>query len=1175
MPHRQAVSHSTTIHERISFACPRCGGRSTAIVAAVVDCRGGPDAPVNSGAQKLQCSVCGHETVIDVATLLYRGDDVLAVIFIPGEYSSLEADGREGARLVRLLDAKLGRAALGPSRRLVVAPRHLAALVARRPVVDDALKPPLIAIDSAEPAMLAEYQRWLRAIRQDLELDRIRSAIADIVSAPTWQLAADIVRRVPLLCDEGAAHLVEHVFDQIALTDTTDAVALGRCRRYVREVCASGRDPFDVPIPDLGPPLTGATPAIQEAVTAAINAPKRAIDDRIVHLRRARDASVRAYGADGVETRVVISQSFAGELYRRSEPRDIEEAIQVLQSVVPHSAAALGPSAPGHLKVLNDLAVLYLDRPIGDGRLNRGLAEALLHEVEASIDPGDEGLRQVLVDVWLNLGVARLEAHDAGDRSEPQEEGIAWLEQALEARPLSPAMEARLCSNLGAAYRSRAAGDRRDNLARARRLHDRGVTLSRESHRSELDERLIGALAMAGTSASDIGDHDAAVEAFREAIGLASGMLPATHPTVLRMMANLGSALHDRFLARRAEDRPDALADVHEAQQHLQSTCAAMANTRPPHPMLQTVRANLAAVLAEHLGPGRLDGEAAAALFDDLVQTTDPDVDPAIVRSVGWNAGTFHLVEGDTPKAIRYYRAGWQAAKILSDRALLFASKSNELRVMSGHAHRLALSICLASSGEEALSEAFEVLDSSRTRLIGGISERVRLTLTEPALSDEVSRQAIFRARDALDRQLLGERDLPQASPQRRRQLAKRTRGEIDAALSLISPFMSDHIVLEGRLAEPVVHVATCDLGTAVVIRFPDGGLAGFAANVRSEHVAALQRADSSTGGHVRRIGDALVELLPVLGVEVAEPLAAHLLGRGYRSAVVIPGGVAAYLPFHAAPVRGGPMVQGGHLTDVLSLRTAPSYRLLRPASTERGQPAGFLGVVDEQLAGARWELRGGTQFLVRAADNETMLVHPTKADLLSRLRCASWVHISVHAAQSDEDPLLAQLEVPGAPLSLVELLTEHRFTPGATVVAPACQAGRVDPTNLDESLSVAHGLIAAGADTVISALWHIPDLSSAIVIARFYALLDQHRLWGQPELALRSAQRWLRDATCEQLLAEASEAQTNGSSWLAPELGAELEWWINAHRDDRPFHNPVHWAGLVVLSTRVEPIEH
>ena len=95
-----------------------------------------------------------------------------------------------------------------------------------------------------------------------------------------------------------------------------------------------------------------------------------------------------------------------------------------------------------------------------------------------------------------------------------------------------------------------------------------------------------------------------------------------------------------------------------------------------------------------------------------------------------------------------------------------------------------------------------------------------------------------------------------------------------------------------------------------------------------------------------------------------------------------------------------------------------------------------------------------------------------------------------------------------------------------------------------------------------------MPDLATAIIVARMYAHLAADTLWAHPETALRSAQRWLRDADAATLSHEAAQARSE-ETWLPAPLAAQLSLRLALDRAVRPFAHPFDWAGLAVLSTR------
>ena len=572
------------------------------------------------------------------------------------------------------------------------------------------------------------------------------------------------------------------------------------------------------------------------------------------------------------------------------------------------------------------------------------------------------------------------------------------------------------------------------------------------------------------------------------------------------------------------------------------------------HPMRRMVEANLAAILAEVDSSGSpVDAAEAAQRYEALLASLDAATDAEILRTAAWNAGTLALGQGRTADACRAYRMAWDAAHVLADRALLAAAQQTLQGWVSRVGRRLAITLTTADRPDYA--EIFAALDTSRARLVGGVTERARLALDDPAL-DEAARAEIAQARSALDGQLRAERVTAATSdPLRRRRQAARLRALIGDALERIAPVGGRPLGAAPSI--PVVHLSTESLGTVAAIRFPDGATAGFASSrLREEDVAALLVADEWS------FPAALADVLALAGPEVAEPLARELLSRGHGAAIVVPGGPAAAIAWNAAPLRDPDGRVAGALTDVLSIRLAPAARLL-VESRAPDVPSHPYALADPSMDAARWELAA----VARIAGRRPSVAEPGQAGA-PWPQDADWLHLSSHGETVARDPLTARLLLPGGPMTLADLLSDHRFRPGTTVVAPACRSAQVDIGNLDEVLSIGHAFVAAGAETAIGGLWDLPDPATALIVARMYAHLEADRLWRRPDVALRSAQRWLRDQTAAALREEAAQARA-GTTWLAPELAADLERYLVGDRVRRPFAHPFDWAGLATISVR------
>jgi CHAT domain-containing protein len=88
----------------------------------------------------------------------------------------------------------------------------------------------------------------------------------------------------------------------------------------------------------------------------------------------------------------------------------------------------------------------------------------------------------------------------------------------------------------------------------------------------------------------------------------------------------------------------------------------------------------------------------------------------------------------------------------------------------------------------------------------------------------------------------------------------------------------------------------------------------------------------------------------------------------------------------------------------------------------------------------------------------------------------------------------------------------------------------------------------------VAGSLWSVPDLSTALLVRKFYRNL---RAGDSPAQALRQAQRWLRDSTWAEQSAELPADRRPGGDMLAQSpLGQQ-----------RPAQAIADWAAFVVTA--------
>ncbi|MDT9325988.1 MAG: CHAT domain-containing protein [Limnospira sp. PMC 1286.21] len=133
-------------------------------------------------------------------------------------------------------------------------------------------------------------------------------------------------------------------------------------------------------------------------------------------------------------------------------------------------------------------------------------------------------------------------------------------------------------------------------------------------------------------------------------------------------------------------------------------------------------------------------------------------------------------------------------------------------------------------------------------------------------------------------------------------------------------------------------------------------------------------------------------------------------------------------------------------------------------------------------------------------------------------------------------------------------------------VTLSACETGITDFTSTsDEYIGLPSGFIFAGSPNVVSTLWAVADISTAIFMIQFYQTLQQ-----QPELsvvlALRQTQTWLREATVQDLLDWVDSCEV-----ISPERRKQMQkrltfsYWKNK-LDAKRFESPYYWAAFCAI---------
>ena len=152
--------------------------------------------------------------------------------------------------------------------------------------------------------------------------------------------------------------------------------------------------------------------------------------------------------------------------------------------------------------------------------------------------------------------------------------------------------------------------------------------------------------------------------------------------------------------------------------------------------------------------------------------------------------------------------------------------------------------------------------------------------------------------------------------------------------------------------------------------------------------------------------------------------------------------------------------------------------------------------------------------------------------------------------------------------LNLSDLASAGRLEGAQLVTLSAVQPPRIDADQFPEANErLPAAFLVAGAADVVSNLWLINDLSTALLMKQFYTYYLQGGL--PPAAALRRAQRWLREEVTAGLAADVCHERVDSLyAHGSPALAQAIDDWMYYARlppDSHPFAHPVYWAAFTI----------
>ena len=760
------------------------------------------------------------------------------------------------------------------------------------------------------------------------------------------------------------------------------------------------------------------------------------------------------------------------------------------------------------------------------------------------------------------------------DRIENIEVAIETYRQALQVRTRKamPIEWAETMNNLANAYSIRVQGDRAENIEVAIETYRQALQVrTRKAMPIEWAETMNN-LANAysdliqGDRAQNI---EAAIEAYQQSLEVVSReAMPARWA---QLMNNLANAYFKRI-------RDDRAQNIEAAIEAYQQSLEVRRRDAMPVDWAESI-SNMAAAYYSRLYGDRLRNiETAVNAYSEALEIFTPEAHPSNCRGTARLLANLYANENQWDKAQSRYEMALNAVEILYQSALSKGSQEAELSETNDIYRRTAYAYAKVGN----LTTAIATLEQGRARGLSETLQRDRADLEairkiNPNLAEryQTAVNAINQL-ESTERRIDTIRESPAYSQEDLRQQAIQSRQSLKNCLTeirqipghekfLALPTFED-IAATVQRDHPLVYFLATPNGSLALVLTPEGVSSLWLNELTEPQLrdtlannwfkAYRERQNNRQGWH-EAVDDVTHQLWNVM----MAPLISHLQQNNLSKAILIPTGYLSYLPLHAAWTTDPTQPNGRrYACDGIQFTYAPNALSLKAGRTIAAHtPATSLLAINEPESDTASPLPCAgpeTQKAIFTFDKDNWEIlqkdKATRPAVLQALPQHTVVHFSCHGSADLGTPLNSGLLMANDEILSLRDLLDLNLQNLRLAILSACETGIPGTKLPDEAVSLPTGLLQAGAAGVISSLWSVADLSTMLLLSRFYDLWRTEKLEA-PE-ALRQAQIWLRDSDGSVFAAYLGDSN--------PRLVQKLETADN----QRPFAHPFHWAAFTYV---------
>src|SRR3972149_2954263 len=303
------------------------------------------------------------------------------------------------------------------------------------------------------------------------------------------------------------------------------------------------------------------------------------------------------------------------------------------------------------------------------------------------------------------------------------------------------------------------------------------------------------------------------------------------------------------------------------------------------------------------------------------------------------------------------------------------------------------------------------------------------------------------------------------------------------------------------------------------------------------------------------------------LGKYLIDPIKEHI--KGYKVLCMVPYGDLSYVPMHALYTEAERYVIETHAVVYYPSASILKYINNQKRKNKKVMIVGNPTTKNEELPFSEYEaMKVGSLFEEKDYNTEVYMDEKAKKDLIARKK--KWldsnvIHLSCHG-QFKEEPLDSSIIFADDDTLTAREVYDMSLKTNLVVLS-ACETAK-STIKAGEIYGLTRAFLYAGTSSLMCTLWKVSDLSTSMLIEKFYEeLLNSIPSTINKAEALRRAQKFLVKSSNQEIkeyLEKAKEELKKMHKFLPEDENEKINNIIEKH--EHPFEDPYYWAPFILI---------